>query len=133
MKKAINLNTVANGALLEKANLAVKQIFQNIYDPNTEPTKARKLTMTVTFKPNESRDLATALIDVKTALAPAKGANTNFIIGEDAEGVTGAEMKSGIPGQMFIDADGDLADDKGNKLSETKSQEEETKKVVEFK
>lgn len=126
----INLNTVANGALLEKANQAMKQIIENIIDPNTDATKTRKLTMTVTLKPNENRDLAPATIDVKASLAPAKGVNTNFILGEDSAGATGAEMKSGIPGQMFIDQEGDIADDKGVKVDELEAQKE---KIVKFK
>lgn len=134
MGTKINLNTLAEGALLEKANMAMQQIFENIQDPNTEATKPRKLTMIVTLKPNEKRDLAPATIDVRTNLAPVKGVDTNFIIGEDSDGITGAEMKSSIPGQMFIDRDGDVADDLGHKVENPpqKETDEKVEKVVKF-
>lgn len=137
MRNIINLNAVAEGALLEKANQAMQKIIENIMDPNTDATKTRKLTMTVTLKPNENRDLAPAVIDVKTTLAPTKGVNTNFILGEDSAGATGAEMKSGIPGQMFIDKEGDIANDRGVKLDELEKREQDKQiqeeKIVKFK
>jgi hypothetical protein len=36
--------------------------------------------------------------------------------------VTGAELKSGVKGQTFLDPEGDVADDKGNKIINLKSQ-----------
>ncbi|MEK5528492.1 replication terminator protein [Viridibacillus sp. FSL R5-0468] len=133
MRQIIDLNTVAEGALLEKANQAMQQVVENISDPNTEATKIRKVTIVLTLKPNDERDLAPMQIDVKTQLAPAKGVNTKFLIGEDSAGFTAGEMKSGMPGQMFIDQEGDVADDKGVKVENIENQENvEKEKVVLF-
>lgn len=42
-------------------------------------------------------------------------------------------MKSSIPGQFFVDADGEVKDDKGIKVSELeKAQQDESEKVVKF-
>lgn len=39
MRQLIDLNNIANGALLEKANQAMQQIVDNIADPNTDSKK----------------------------------------------------------------------------------------------
>lgn len=41
------------------------------------------------------------------------------MVGRDEQGyVRGGELKSGAPGQLFIDQDGDIAKDDGEKLGE---------------
>jgi len=133
MRKIIDLNTVADGALLDKVNKAMQQVVDNIADLNTDPTKMRKVTITISMKPNEERDLIQMEIKAVPSLAPAKGTNTKFLIGEDNGGVTAAEMKSGMPGQMFIDKDGDVSTDKGEKIEKVESNKSVDEKVVSFK
>lgn len=133
MRQLIDLNNIANGALLEKANQAMQQIVDNIADPNTDSKKTRSITIKIEFKANEERDLAQTEINVKAALAPTKGTSTKFLIGETDTGFTAGEMKSSIPGQFFVDADGEVKDDKGIKVSELeKAQQDESEKVVKF-
>ncbi|WP_257279280.1 hypothetical protein [Clostridium botulinum] len=36
MEKMINLETFADGALAEKINMALKEVLENIADPNTD-------------------------------------------------------------------------------------------------
>lgn len=129
----IDLNQVGDGALLEKANKAMQEIINNIADPNTDAVKSRGMTIKISFKPNEERDLAQAQIDIKTSLAPVKGVSTKFIIGETSTGFTAGEMKSSIPGQFFVDVeDGQVKDDKGVAVSELEK-EQVKEKVVTFK
>jgi len=40
----------ANGALAEQLENELDRVLENIYDPNTSPTAARKITLTVTLK-----------------------------------------------------------------------------------
>lgn len=117
MKKIIDLNTFADGAVAERFNLELQKILENIADPNTDPTKARKLTLTVALKADENRDLAMVSVTAKSTLAPAKSIETKIVMDYDSNGkVTGAELKSGIKGQTYITEDGEVADDKGNKI-----------------
>ena len=55
MAKYMSLDRFAGGALLERFNLAMRQIVQNIADANADPQKARTLTIKLTFKPDAGR------------------------------------------------------------------------------
>lgn len=113
----IKLNEFAGGAVAERFNIELQKVLENITDPNTDPKKPRKLQLTLTVKADENRDIASVSIQTKTSLVPAKDIETKIIMDYDASGkVVGDELKSGAKGQMFIDDDGDLADDKGNKV-----------------
>ena len=46
----INLEKFADGALSVQVNKALHKVVENILDPNTDPTKARKITVTITMK-----------------------------------------------------------------------------------
>lgn len=116
-KNTFDFSTFANGAVAERLNIELQKVLENIADPNTDPKKARKLQMTVTIKADEERDLGLVSIVTKVNLQPAKEIESKIIIDQDASGkVVGAELKSGAKGQMFIDGDGDIADDRGGKV-----------------
>lgn len=113
----MDLNGFANGALKERFEEEMQKILENLADPNTDPKKARKLTVSVTVKGDETRDLAFASVQAKSSLAPARDIQTKILIDRNNAGrVVGNELKSGAKGQMFIDNDGELSDDTGNKL-----------------
>lgn len=118
MNNEINLNSLAEGAVAERVGIELQKLAANVMDRNTEWKKARKLTLTITIKPNEKREIGSVDIDVKTTLAPAMGVSTTIIFGMDNAGnAHAAELVSGQKDQMMIDNDGDLADDRGNKVS----------------
>nr|DAV85094.1 MAG TPA: hypothetical protein [Caudoviricetes sp.] len=101
----IDLETFANGAFTAQVNRAIEEVTKNIQDPNTDATAARKITVTIGFKPNQDRTLAPIGIQSKTTLAPALGAVTAIQMAKDL--VTGeiqaAEIGNQIPGQMSMD------------------------------
>lgn len=131
MKKIIDLNTFAGGALAEKVNIEMQKALENIADPNTDHKKARKVTVSITLKANERRNLANVIVDTKSTLVPAVGVESELIIDFTSEGkITGAELKSGIPGQAYMNDDGELLDDKGKPLP---AEEPKSQKVVQFK
>lgn len=133
MKKIIDLNGFANGAVSEKFNNEMQRVLDNIADPNTDFKKARKVTLVVTLKANENRNLANVSVEAKSIIAPPQPIGTELLIDMDANGkVTGAELKSGIPGQMYVDDNGEVLDDRGQKTEETKKPIA-TDKVVNFK
>lgn len=122
--KLIDLNKVANGALLEMVNLESQKVFDNIADVNTKETAKRGITIQLDFTPDKQRNVINVEITVKSKLAGRVGTSTNFLVGEDSNGkVVGGEMKSEIPGQLYINGDGDVADDFGNKIEENQESE----------
>ncbi|MCI1593070.1 replication terminator protein [Heyndrickxia oleronia] len=123
MSKIIDLNTFAEGALSERFNQELQKILENIADPNTDATKARKLTVTVTLNADEKRDVIFTKVVAKSTFVPSKQIESKLIMDLDSKGkVTGAELKSGIKGQTYMDEQGDIADDQGHKIINLKQQ-----------
>lgn len=52
----INLEKFANGAFTAQVNRAIEEVTKNIQDPNTDAIAARKITITIGFKPNQERN-----------------------------------------------------------------------------
>lgn len=46
---------INNGEILAKADYELQRVIENINDINTDPTKAREITIKISFKANESR------------------------------------------------------------------------------
>ena len=79
----INLETFANGAFTAQVNRAIEEVTKNIQDPNTDAGTARKITVTIAFKPNQERNFIATGVQTKTTLAPALGAVTALSMGKD--------------------------------------------------
>lgn len=126
----IDVNSLADGALLERLNIELQRMAENITDPNTKADAVRTVTVEIKVKPDETRSIAVTEINVKSKLAPPKGIPTKFVVDRDSTGkAVIAELKSGAKGQMMIDDDGDVADDRGRKVNPP----EDSGKVVKFK
>ena len=102
--KHINIEQFSNGELTQQINREMEAVARNIADPNTEAKATRKITVTITLKPNEQRDFITTSITTKSALAPTLGAVTALAVGKNLK--TGeievGEIGNQIPGQMSI-------------------------------
>lgn len=98
----VDLNTLAGGAFAEKVNEALVQVGENIQ--NTEATKKRKITITMTFAPNKTRQLVNTQIGVTTTLAATEAVDTQMVMGMNMR--TGqleiGEYDGQIRGQMSI-------------------------------
>lgn len=102
----VNLETLANGAFSVQVNRAIEEVAENIQNPNTEASAARKITVVITLKPNKDRSFVATSVQTKTALAPALGIATALNMGKDLRTgeVEVAEVIMGqIPGQMTIE------------------------------
>lgn len=56
---------MARGAIQERADYEITKILDNILDPNTSATAARKLTLTLTLKPDDTRqNIAVGVVDL---------------------------------------------------------------------
>ena len=116
MDNMINLEKFAGGALAEKFNVGLKEVLENIADPNTEAKKKRKLTVELTFNPDEERELSLVDILVKTKLEPTKAVATKILIDKDGQGgIIASEYNNQLRGQQYLKVDEDtgeiLADD----------------------
>lgn len=54
----LNVSTLSGGALVERIQDEISKAIANITDPNTPAKKARTVTMKMTIKPNEQRNMA---------------------------------------------------------------------------
>lgn len=115
----INTETFAAGAMAEKLNIELQKVMENIADPNTDAKKARKVTLTLTLKPDENREIISVAVDTKCALVAAKGVSTTMLLGTDNAGkVVSRELASGIPGQTYFDGEGVVRNDEGKPVEE---------------
>jgi hypothetical protein len=78
----VNLNNLSNGAAVEMFNRELEKVLENICDPNTSPTTAREITLKVTLKPNEDREVGIVAIASNAKLAPVKSVATMVYIGK---------------------------------------------------
>ena len=73
----------------------------NIMDPNTSATAARKITVTLTLKPDDTRQNIAVSYVAKSTLAPTNPVTTSLYV-VDEESIV--EMVPQIPGQLAVDA-----------------------------
>lgn len=127
-KQTINfdLSEVADGGVQVKLNRALKQVADNILDPNTDATKKRKVQINISIAPNEKRDASDVMVEVKTTLAPEVGIPTTMLLGRDIKGeVHVNELKSGVKGQEYIDTNtGEIKTDTGESVDEVEKKEQ---------
>ena len=106
MSKMINLEQFASGALAEKFNIALREVLENIADPNTPWKNKRKLTIELEFLPNEERELTMVDIVSKTKLVPTKPLGTMMLIDRDGNGgIVASEYRNQVKGQQYLEVD----------------------------
>lgn len=82
-KKYIDFSTLAKGALDEKLNAALKNVIENLLDPNTDYKTKRKITIDMKFQTDDTRELANVEVSTKVSLAPSTPVATKMLIGRD--------------------------------------------------
>ncbi|MDX5091629.1 hypothetical protein SD939_10465 [Lactobacillus crispatus] len=114
MPNMIELSEFAGGAVTERFNQELQKALENIADPNTDPKKTRTVTVKMTIKADENRDIADVDITASSTLVSAKPVLTKILMDRDNKGnVVGAELKSGNRGQTYINEKDQVADDTG--------------------
>ena len=84
--RVLNVLEMAQGAVMEQIVNESTKIMANVLDPNTKSTATRKMTITLTFHPNDARDKVTVEAQAKSTLAPRKAVETSFFVAEDDQG-----------------------------------------------
>jgi hypothetical protein len=95
------------GAFKERADYEMARVIDNILDPNTDPTKKRKLVLTFEFTPDSERKSIGVNLTVKSTLAATTPVSTSMcVVGSPATGeVQVVEMVPQIPGQQSMDGE----------------------------
>lgn len=111
--RKFTLSTLKGGALEERFQEGLKEVAMNIADPNTEARLKRKITLEITFSPNEGRDHAAIAIAVKTKLQPYMEVNGELFFGYDGQtGELTAQEHDPDQRRLFTEpGEGDKADD----------------------
>lgn len=91
-----------NGAFLERADCEMARVIANLLDPNTPIKAKRKLTVTLEFSVDATRQNIATECTVKSTLAPMSPSRT-FLYAADPENVV--EMAPQIPGQIDMYGD----------------------------
>ncbi|MBC2196843.1 replication terminator protein [Listeria booriae] len=118
--KQIKLDEIADGAASALFEKAATEVMENIYDPNTDAAKKRKITLEFIFTPGKNRDQSTVTVQAKTSLQPIVPVETIVLIGIEKSGhVVSNELKSGVIGQGYMDVEtGEVKDDTGKPIAD---------------
>ncbi len=81
MEETLKFETLAGGALAEQFDEEMKKVLENINDPNTDPLAKRIITVKVSLKPDEARNMAKIDASCKSSLAPYKSIGTMAALG----------------------------------------------------
>ncbi len=122
MKLNAKLNEIGNGALQEHFERELEKVIENLLDINTDPSKARKITLNVNLKSDDNRELVFVEVGAKSTLVAFDSTPLILTNGVDSNGERVInELKSGLKGQGYIDEDGELKNDDGTTVELPKS------------
>jgi len=79
-EQKLSLANLGDGGALELFDEALKTVLANIQDTNTSPDAARSITLTVTFKPDKSRDFGRLKYKVVPKIAPIAEQETRIFL-----------------------------------------------------
>ena len=96
-----SLSDLMDGSVEERFNSEIAKVWQNVYDPMTNPTRARTVTLKVKITPNERRDSCDFRVSVSSTLAPHEDLTQTVMLQLKSDGtVTATERTNQIPGQI---------------------------------
>lgn len=79
--QVVTLVTIADGAALELFHKALRDVLQNIDDPNTDAEARRSIVLQFNFTTDDERRMAPVEVKCSTKLAGIKGASTMLYVG----------------------------------------------------
>lgn len=93
-----------DGGVRERFNDALRKVWDNVFDPNTDPKAVRCITMKVKIKPSERRDAAAFIVETTAQLAPPVALNQTVMLQMNGDGnIIATERTNQLPGQMDMD------------------------------
>lgn len=103
VKGNANLLEVARGAIGERLDYELSKVVDNIADLNTKADAVRKITLTLSLKPDSERQNIKMSTQVKSTLTPTNNIESALYLTESDEGKALVEMLPQVPGQMALD------------------------------
>lgn len=101
-----SLDELMDGAVRERFEHELANVWRNVYDPNTDAKKARSVILQVKITPNERRDACDMRVSVYSKLAPKVDLSQTVMIQQRDDGsVLATERVNGNPGQIDIFGD----------------------------
>lgn len=82
----LSLENLGDGAAIERFDLALQEVLNNIQDVNTDAKKARSVTLKVTITPNEDRQIGYLSVDVNAKIVPITAFKTTVFMGKGSDG-----------------------------------------------
>lgn len=97
---------MARGAIMERVDYEMGRVIQNILDPNTDPRKARKITVELTFAPSADRTFIQVGAVAKSKLESTTMIQTSMSMYTQMDGVPQfVENTAQATGQIGFDGD----------------------------
>jgi len=85
-REKLSLTNIVGGAAIERFNLALQEIFDNIMDVNTDADAKREIVLKVAMKPNKDRDMIVYGLQVITKPAPLSAVTSHAVMGRGING-----------------------------------------------
>ena len=98
----ISLFDLMDGAVKERAALVLQGVMENIADLNTDPRKARTLSVKFTFTADDAREGVEVKTTVDSKLQPIRDVTTKIVLGKQGGQMVAVEQPKAIPGQLNI-------------------------------
>lgn len=93
-----------DGGVEERFNAALAEVWENVYDPNTDAKKPREVNLKIKITPNERRDSCDFRVSVVPKLAPKVDLTQTVMLTISADGsVVATERTNQVPGQLDIE------------------------------
>ncbi|MDZ5607060.1 replication terminator protein [Bacillus pseudomycoides] len=119
MEVMIDLNSFADGALAERFHQEFERVMENMNDLNTDPKKARKIVLTLSFTGDQKREVWNCQVQATSKLAPTEAVESKILLDMDQNGnLVGQELSSGVKGQFYMDLQGEVKTDVGESVED---------------
>lgn len=98
VEQIASLHSIGAGAAAEKFEAELKQVLENIRDPNTDATAKRKIVIEYVFVPQEDRETVGVLIAARSVLGATKPSSDMLYVGrKDGETIATVMHSAGKP------------------------------------
>lgn len=128
-----DLNSLGDGKFRQHIEREVSKIFENIHDKQTGSETKRTMTIKVDFTPDDERETVAVNFSVASKLAPIIDANTAMKTERLGDLIKAHELKSGVPGQTYIDDDGTVKTDIGEPVDVVEKETVKKSNVIDMK
>ena len=97
-----SLSDLMDGGVEERFNAALAEVWENVYDPNTDAKKPREVNLKIKITPNERRDSCDFRVSVVPKLAPKVDLTQTVMLTISADGsVVATERTNQVPDITF--------------------------------